>query len=139
MKLKNICYIAVILSLFSQSVFADKNTEKNTITYQNTRGSILKLSINSDNTLTGFFTTAVASKECQQAIGVKRPIVGYITKNALTFSVNYPECGVLTFIGNIEDNQKIIDTMAIVAHSSNHIAKEGPGARMISHDVFNRV
>ena len=135
MKLKNIFYTAVILSLFSPNVFSKNDL----ITYKNSRGSILKLKVNSDNSLTGFFTTAVASKECQQAIGMKRPIVGYIVKNALTFSVSYPECGVLTFIGNIEDNQQTIDTTAILAHPSHHIAKEGPGARMISHDVFDRV
>src|SRR5438445_109335 len=115
MKVINICYLAVALSFFNQNIFAGNNA----ITYKNTRGSILKLQINSDNTLTGFFTTAVASKECQQVIGMKRPIVGYIAKNALTFSVSYPECGVVNFIGNIEDNQKIIDTTAIVAHPSS--------------------
>lgn len=135
MKLKNICYLAMVLSLFNQSVFA----EHNTMIYKNTHGSTLELQINSDNTLTGYFTTAVASKECQQAIGMKRPIVGYIAKNALTFSVSYPECGVLTFVGNIENHQKTIDTIDIVAHPSKQIAKEGPGARMISHDTFNRI
>src|SRR5690348_7854364 len=106
MKFKNICYVAVFFSLFTQSVFA----ESNAVTYKNTKGSILQLKINPDNTLTGSFTTAVASKECQQAIGMKRPLAGYIAKNAIAFSVSYPECGVITFIGNIEDDQKLIDT-----------------------------
>ena len=135
MKIKKVYYIAAILSLFCQNTFA----ENNTITYKNSRGSTLKLTIHSDETLSGFFTTAVASKECQQAIGMKRPIIGYIAKNALTFSVRYPECGVLTFIGNIEDNQKIIDTTAILAHPSSQISKEGPGARMIGHDIFLKI
>lgn len=135
MGLKLLCYVAVITTLLSQTAFA----ENNPISYKNTRGSTLILQINQDNTLSGFFTTAVASKECQQAIGMKRPIIGYIVKNALTFSVSYPECGVVTFIGNIENDNQIIDTTSIVAHSSKEIAKEGPGARMIGHDVFNRV
>lgn len=134
MKFKNLCVLTTILIL-SQNSYA----ENKIITYKNTRGSILKLQINSDNTLSGYFTTAVASKECQQAIGMKRPIVGYIAKNALTFSVSYPECGVLNFIGNIENKQTVIDTTAIVAHPSSQIEKEGPGARMISHDVFIKV
>ena len=84
--------------------------------------------------------TTLASKECQQAIGMKRPIVGYTAKNAITFSVNYPECGsVVTFIGNIENNKSVIDTTAIVAHPSIQTAKETAGARMISHDVFTRI
>lgn len=136
MKLKYTGYIAILsLALLSQSVFATNDT----ITYKNTRGSTLTLKFGSDNTLAGVFTTAVASKECQQAIGMKRPIVGYTANNAITFSVNYPECGsVVTFIGNIENNKKVIDTTAIVAHPSIQIAKEAVGARMISHDVFSR-
>lgn len=135
MYLKLICYFAVILAFFTQNAFA----ENNVIHYKNTRGSTLELKIHPDNTLSGFFVTAVASKECQQAIGMKRPIIGFIAKNAITFSVNYPECGVVTFIGNLEDNQKIIDTTAMVAHLSQQITKEGPGARMISHDIFKQV
>jgi hypothetical protein len=133
-KFKIACYAALVSSFFCQNLFA----ESNTINYKNTRGSILNLNINTDNTLSGFFTTAVASKDCQQAIGMKRPIVGYIVKNALTFSVSYPGCGVVTFIGNIENKQKTIDTTALVSHQSNQIAKEGPGARMISHDTFEQ-
>src|SRR5579863_7148351 len=121
MKLKNIFYVAVFFSLLTQFAFA----ESSTMIYKNAKGSILKLKINSDNTLTGSFTTAVASKECQQAIGMKRPLAGYIAKNALAFSVSYPECGVVTFIGNIEEDQKLIDTTALIAHPTNHFAKEG--------------
>lgn len=136
MKLKNIACLAIGVTLLSQSVLAANET----VTYKNERGSILKLQFNSDNTVTGSFTTAVASKECQQAIGMKRPLVGFTAKNSITFSVNYPDCGaVLTFIGNVEDGKKLIDTTAMVAHPTVHIEKEGPGARMISHDVFNQI
>ena len=111
----------------------------NEITYRNSHGSILTLQINSNKTLSGNFTSAIASKECPQAIGMKRPIIGFIEKNTLTMSVSYPECGVVNFIGNIEDNNRIIDTISIVAHESHHIAKEGPGARFIGHDIFHRI
>ena len=109
-------------------------------TYKNARGSVLKLKFNDDNTITGTFITAVASKECQQAIGTRKPVTGYITKNSIAFVVSYPECGaVVSLAGNIEDNKSLIDTTAIIVHSTAHIATEGPGARMISHDVFNKV
>ncbi len=136
MKFKNIAYItALSLSLLNQSILAAGDT----FTYKNTRGSVLKLQFNPDDTLSGTFTTAVASKQCQQAIGMKRPIVGFIAKNAISFTASYPECGsIVTFTGNIEENKKTIDTTAIVAHPSAQIAAEGPGARMISHDVFKR-
>ena len=69
-------YLAILsLSLLSQSVFAANDT----ISYKNTRGSTLTLQFATDNT-PGEFITAVASKECQQAIGMKRPIVGYTAK-----------------------------------------------------------
>lgn len=130
------CMAVISVSLFSQTVLAANDT----ITYKNTRGSVLTLQFAADDTLTGVFTTAVASKECQQAIGMKRPVTGYMAKNAITFSVNYPECGsVVTFIGNIEKNNQVIDTTALVAHESTEIAKEGPGARFITHDVFTRI
>lgn len=134
MKLKKICILAMVFLFSSPGVLAT-----NAITYQNSRGSILTLQINSNQTLSGTFTSAVASKECPQAIGMKRPIIGFIAKNALTISISYPECGVVNFIGNIEDNNNVIDAISIVAHESNHIAKEGPGARLIGHDVFNRI
>lgn len=111
----------------------------NAVTYRNSYGSILILQINSNKTLSGNFTSAIATKECPQAIGMKRPIIGFIEKNALTMSVSYPGCGVVNFIGNIEDNNQIIDTISIIAHESHHIAKERPGALLIGHDVFHRI
>ncbi|HVE44734.1 MAG TPA: avidin/streptavidin family protein [Gammaproteobacteria bacterium] len=130
------CVAAISLSLFSQGVFAGNNP----IVYKNTRGSSLTLLFGSDNTVTGTFITAVASKECQEAIGTTRPVVGYTAKNAIALSVNYPECGsVVSFAGNIEKNKKTIDMTAIIARQSTEIAKEGPGARMISHEMFARV
>src|SRR5579864_8493603 len=111
MKLKSVALFTVLA--LSSLAFAE--TER--LTYINTRGSELVLEFSSDNTLSGTFTTAVASKECQQAIGMQRPIVGYTAKNSIVFSVNYPDCGsVVTFIGNIENNKKIIDTTALIAH-----------------------
>ena len=137
MKLKSaVAGMTVNLLLLSPFAFAANKT----FTYKNTRGSELTLQFSADHSLTGTFTTAVASKECQQAIGMKRPIIGYTAKNSITFSVNYPDCGsVVTFIGNVENNKKLIDTTALVAHPSSQIAKEGPGARMICHDVFTRI
>jgi hypothetical protein len=134
MKLQKIFMLIMILAFFSSDIFATS-----TIVYRNTKGSILYLNINPNNTLTGSFISAVASKECPQAIGMKRPIVGFVAKNAVTISISYPECGVVNLIGNIEDNKNVIDAFYVVAHPSHDIAKEGPGARMIGHDVFHRM
>ncbi len=134
MQLKNICFTAICLSIISQNIFAADDS----LTFKNQRGSVLHLTIHSDNTLDGYFTTAVASKSCQQYIGKKRPIMGYIVKNALTVSASYPECGVLTYIGHINENQKMIDVTAVVAHPSQPSTKEWNDAKMLGHDVFIR-
>ncbi|MDX1837180.1 hypothetical protein DIZ81_07000 [Legionella taurinensis] len=137
MKCKAIaCAVLVTLSAGADAA----STARETITYKNERGSVLTLHFTSKDTLSGTFKTAVASKECQEAIGSERPVVGYIVKNAITISVDYPACGsVLTFIGNIEQGKAMIDTTSILAHQSTHIATQGPGARFIGHDVFKRV
>ena len=134
MKLKKTFFLTITFLLFSPIILA-----KNVMIYRNSHGSTLNLQINSNQTLSGTFISAVASKECPQAVGMKRPIIGFIAKNALTMSISYPECGVVNLIGNIEENNQIIDTISIVAHESHHIAKEGPGARFIGHDVFHRI
>ncbi|MCW8405366.1 avidin/streptavidin family protein [Legionella pneumophila] len=132
MKLNIRTYAVIMsLSLANHIAFAE-----NTITYQNTRGSTLELNFNEQNTLTGTFTTAVASKECQDVIGLARPIIGYIDGTAITFSVNYPTCGsVVTLTGHINSNKEKIDTIAIIAHQMSSFT-EGPGSQFISHDTF---
>ena len=112
MHIKSFFYTTTLASLLlTQSAFADQNT----MTFKNQRGSILELNILSDNKIDGYFTTAVASKTCPQAIHKKRPITGYIVGNALTFTVVYPMCeSVLSITGNIDKAQKTIDTISIL-------------------------
>ncbi len=59
--------ITVATTLLCQAAFA----EKNEITFKNQRGSILELNILADNKINGYFTTAVASKTCPEAINKK--------------------------------------------------------------------
>ncbi len=128
MILKTVTCVAIIsMAFMSQTSFA------NTLTYKNTRGSVLELQIDSKDTLSGKFITAVASKKCQQVIGSKRPVTGFIT-----FSISYPDCGsVVTFIGHMNKDKKIIDTTALVAHQ-NQMFAQGPGTQFISHDPFKQ-
>ncbi len=128
--------ITVATTLLSQTVFA----EKNEITFQNQRGSILKLNILADNKINGYFTTAVASKTCPEAINQKRPITGYLVGNAITFSVVYPMCeSVLSVSGNFDNQKTVIDTITILNKQANDITREGPGARFIGHDSYQKV
>jgi hypothetical protein len=130
--------IAVVtgLSLLGSLSYA----ETNSMMFKNERGSVLELNLMPDNKLEGYFTTAVASKTCPEAIQNKRPIIGYVAGNTLTFSVVYPSCGsVVSITGNFMQDKKGIDTIAIVNHQSNDISHEGPGARFISHDSYKKM
>src|SRR5438477_9543963 len=83
-----------------------------TMVFKNQRGSILEITRLSDNKIDGYFTTAVASKSCPQAVEKKRPISGYIIGNAITFTIAYPMCeSVVSVTGNFDRDQKSIDTM----------------------------
>lgn len=138
MNLKALCYTTMIASvLLAQPIYAEPD---NSLTFKNKRGSLLELVIQSDNQITGYFTTAVASKSCPDAIGTKRPITGYMVGNALTFSVVYPMCqSVLSFSGNFTKNQNNIDTISILTHQAMDITHEGAGARFIGHDSYKKI
>ncbi|WP_058534518.1 avidin/streptavidin family protein [Legionella saoudiensis] len=136
MSFKTIFYTTIIASsLLSQTI----NAQENTTIFKNQRGSILELNILEDNKISGYFTTAVASKTCPQAIKQKRPITGYIVGNALTFSVVYPMCdSVLSVTGNLSKDKKAIDTLSILNKQADDITHEGPGARFIGHDLYEK-
>lgn len=137
MNFKALCFVTIISStIVCQPIYAVQNT----MIFKNQRGSILELNSLADNKIEGYFTTAVASKACPDAIGTKRPIVGYTVGNAMTFSVVYPMCNsVLSITGNFSKNQASIDTISILNLQSDDIIHEGPGARFIGHDSYKKI
>lgn len=136
MNLRCVGAIAIVSTLLCQTAFA----EKNAMTFKNQRGSILELHILADNKIEGYFTTAVASKTCPNAINKKRPITGYLIGNAITFSVVYPMCeSVLSVSGNLDNEKATIDTIAILNKQAGDITHEGPGARFIGHDSYQKI
>lgn len=58
--------LAVVSTLVGQTAFAG-----NELIFKNQRGSILELNLLAENKIEGFFTTAVASKTCPDAINKK--------------------------------------------------------------------
>ena len=119
-------------------LIASHNVSANptTLTFKNEYGSNLELHVENQKALTGTFTTAVASKECQEVIGQKRPIIGYIDGTAITFSVNYPSCGsILTFTGHINQKRDTIKAISIVAHQMKSFT-QGPGSQFIGQNTF---
>ncbi|QMT61458.1 avidin/streptavidin family protein [Legionella sp. PC997] len=137
MNYKFFCSLTIaVSSLLTQSVYA----EQKTIAYKNERGSILELNILADHKIEGYFTTAVASKTCPQAINQKRPIIGYMVGNAISFSVVYPMCdSILSVSGHFDKNQQAIDTLSILSKQATDIIHEGPGARFIGHDSYKKI
>lgn len=126
--------------VFSFFLWQPLFAEQKITTFKNERGSVLELTKLSDNKIEGYFTTAVASKTCPQAINTRRPITGYMVGNALTFSVVYPVCNsVLSVSGNFDKDQKIIDTISILNKQSSDITHDGPGARFIGHDSYKKI
>lgn len=137
MNFKVICSTTLLAAtLFCQPLHASHDK----LTFKNQRGSVLELNVLDDNKIEGYFTTAVASKTCPEAIGKKRPVLGYIVGNAITLSVVYPKCGsVLSITGNLGKNQKTIDTISILNRQAEDITHEGPGARFIGHDSYKQI
>lgn len=120
----------------SQPLFSAQKT----INFKNQRGSILELTILADNKVEGFFTTAVASKACPQAINAKRPITGYVIGNVVSFSVIYPMCETaLTVSGNFDIAHNTIDAMNILNRQATNVAHEGVGERFIGHDFYKKI
>ncbi|MCW8397412.1 avidin/streptavidin family protein [Legionella sp. PATHC038] len=130
------CATLALSSLFAHSVFAAQKE----VTYKNERGSILVLTDLADNKIEGYFTTAVASKTCPQAINQKRPITGYKVGNVLSFSVVYPMCeSVLSVSGHFDKKEQNIDAISILNKQATDITHEGPGARFIGHDSYKKI
>jgi hypothetical protein len=108
--------------------------------YKNLRGSILELALLPDQKMEGYFTTAVASPECQDIVGKPQAIVGGWTGNVLTFSVVYPSCGsVYTAVGNFDKDQQSIDVLGLVNHQADDVAGKDCTARRIGHDVYHLI
>ena len=136
MRFKLISSAAIACSVICQLAFALPNS----IQFKNERGSILELRALPDNKIEGYFITAVASKSCPQAVHSKRPVIGYLVGNTLSFSVAYPQCGsVLSISGHFTKDQKAIDTISILNKQAEDIIHEGPGARFIGHDTYQRM
>lgn len=120
------------LALSSQALWAGS------ITYKNHRGSVLELQFSDKNQLNGFFTTAVASKECSDVIGTKIPVIGYVDSTAITISMNYPSCGsIVTLTGHVSANKDKINAIALIAHQQSLFA-QGAGTETITNEVFSR-
>lgn len=136
MRVKHIGYAAALsLAILSQTGFSAQET----MVFKNNYGSTLEITVNEDDSVQGFFTTTVATKDCQQVVGQKRPVVGFLTGNALTLSIYYPSCGsALSIIGNLKKDNKIIDSTWVATHQVDP-TKDALSARFIGHNKYKRI
>ena len=101
------------------------------VNYKNQAGSSLTLNFKEDGSLSGTFSTEIASRACQQYVGQARPIAGFYAGTTLSFTVSFPACGsTVAFIGTFSQN-KDLDTLWLVAG--------GMDGHAIGHDTFKRV
>ncbi|KTC86984.1 avidin/streptavidin family protein [Legionella brunensis] len=137
-KISHILAISGLIALSQASFAVDTANEK--MVFKNEKGSVLELTSSKDGSLSGYFTTAVASKECQQAVGQKRPVVGFLTGNAFTISIDYPDCGsALSIIGNLSQDNKFLDTTWMVVHQAPASKNKDLGARFMGNNSYNRI
>lgn len=140
MQFKKLGHALVVSGLImtTQTSFATTAEEK--MVFKNEKGSVLEFTSNKEGALTGYFTTAVASKDCQQAVGKKRPLVGFLTGNAFTVSIDYPDCGsALSIVGNMGKENKSLDTTWVVVHQAPAASNKDLGATFVGHNSYKRV
>lgn len=131
--------IACSLAVGMISTTYAASPENGISTWKNSHGSVLTLQVLDKNALSGTFTTAIATKQCPKAVGMKRNITGFIVKNAITVSVSYPDCGtVLTFIGNIDKQNGTLEATSILAQQADQIFAQRNSVQLITHDSFKR-
>jgi hypothetical protein len=135
MKFKNLGSVVLFGgSLISQAGFATQQT----MVFKNNYGSILELIVAEDSSVKGYFTTKVATKDCPQAIGQKRPVLGFLAGNALSLSINYPDCGsALSINGNLKEKNQAMDTTWIVSHQL--VSVNTLKAQFIGNNIYKRV
>lgn len=136
MRMKRLGYTALLSFAFlGQMSFA---AEQEKMVFKNHYGSILEITAGKDGSIQGYFTTKVATKDCQQVIGQKSPVVGFLTGNALTLSIHYPSCGsAVSIIGNFKD-KKNLDTTWIAAHQIDP-SKNSLSSQFMGHNKFTRI
>lgn len=112
------------------------------IKFQNQRGSILEIQKEGDDKagkISGTFSTAVSSKNCQGVIGKPQPITGFYNGNAVAITVNFPTChAVVAFIGNFNSDNKL-DTLWLDGHQGSTSNTSDWNNRLIGHDEFHRI
>ena len=124
--MKKILLIATLLCL---PLLAEATVPQ--VNYKNQAGSGLTLNFKEDGSLSGTFSTKIASRACQQYVDQARPIAGFYAGTTLSFTVSFPACGsTVAFVGTFTQN-KDLDTLWLVAG--------GTDGHAIGHDAFKRV
>jgi hypothetical protein len=138
--IKNLLLSALFYSFCATpSVFAAQDS---TITFKNQRGSTMILTWNdkeaNSGTLTGTFNTAVGS--CKADVGVPLPLVGYFNGNALTMTVNFPNCKkVAAMTANISQNKDKMHALWLVGNHSSDPQGKDWDSNIVGMDTYQRV
>lgn len=111
-------------------------------TYKNQRGSTLVLVWHADSkntgTLNGTFTAAVGN--CKQDVGIPLPLTGYYNGNAISVTVNFPNCkSVAAITGNLINNKNSIHTIWLLASQAEDPLGKNWDSNLVGTDSYEKV
>jgi hypothetical protein len=108
-------FLGLLLAMVSSLAMAEDSSQN----YRNQAGSTMTLYISDRGEITGSYTTALGC-----GVGIDRSLVGWKNGNAITFIVNFGECGSLTsWVGHIQDNGDIVTIWTLARGGESWDAK----------------
>lgn len=108
-------FIGLLLAVISSLVVAEDRTQN----YRNQAGSAMTLQISDKGEITGSYRTALGC-----GVGVDRPLIGWENGKAITFTVDFGECGSLTsWVGHIQEGGDIVTIWTLARGNEDWDAK----------------
>lgn len=118
-------FVGFLIAGVTNLVVAEDSTQN----YRNQAGSAMTLHISDKGEITGSYTTALGC-----GVGIDRALIGWKNGKAITFTVNFGECGSLTsWVGHIQEGGDIVTIWTLAR------GNEGWDAKMTGTSTFKPV
>lgn len=127
--MRHFLVISLFLVLFITGVTSLAVAEDSTQNYRNQAGSAMTLHISDTGEITGSYRTAIGC-----GVGVDRPLIGWKNGKAISFTVNFGECGSLTsWVGHIQEGGDIVTIWTLAR------GNEGWDAKLTGTSTFKSI
>jgi hypothetical protein len=142
---KLLAITTMVLTFFAVAISETADAaDHGEIKYRNQRGSMMVLNWHSDKdekantgTLTGTFTSTVG---CKAGVNKPMPIMGVYSGNAISLSINFPEChSVVAITGNINADASELQTLWLRAGDVKDAAGKNWDSNVVGSDYFRKV